>query len=166
MKKCISLILALAVVSCLLSICTPSVYAAEDDSYYYYKVKVTTKIDGGSPSEDFVVTYNFHGVNNLYQNFVMTPYSVDGNLSDRADAHFQPGDTEQTNVFVFRNEEPVIGVRFIQEDSNLTGMTSDDDEYYFEFAEQTQQPGLENAMYLDRLCLSAGFLDGGIKLSR
>jgi LPXTG-motif cell wall-anchored protein len=164
MKKCISLILALAVVSCLLSICTPSVYAAEDDSYYYYKVKVTTKIDGDSPSEDFVVNYNFHGVNNLYQNFVMTPYSVDGNLSDRADAHFQPGDTEQTNVFVFRNEEPVIGVRFIQEDFSLAGMTYDDDEYYLEFAEQTQQPGLENAMYLDRLCLIEGFLDGGIKI--
>jgi LPXTG-motif cell wall-anchored protein len=164
MKKCISLILALAVVSCLLSICIPSVCAAEDDSYYYYKVKVTTKIDGDSPSEDFVVTYNFHGVNNLHQNFVMTPYSVDGNLSDRADAHFQPGDTEQTNVFVFRNEEPVIGVRFIQEEDSLAGMTYDDDEYYLEFAEQTQQPGLENAMYLDRLCLIKGFLDGGIKI--
>jgi LPXTG-motif cell wall-anchored protein len=58
----------------------------------------------------------------------------------------------------------VIGVRFIQEDFSLAGMTYDDDEYYLEFAEQTQQPGLENAMYLDRLCLIEGFLDGGIKI--
>ncbi len=165
MKKCLSIIFVLAVVSCLLSVCIPSVCAAENDSYYYYTVKVTTKIDGDALSEDLDVYYSLHGVLSDRTNSVLDPYSIDGTPADYAIAHFRPGITEQTNVFAFRWEEPIVGVRLIQEDHSFTGMTFVDDEYYLEFPAQTQQqPGLANAMHIDQLHLIEGFADGGIPI--
>ncbi|MBQ3088922.1 MAG: hypothetical protein IJC36_04735 [Clostridia bacterium] len=164
MKKCLSIILALAVIGCLLSVCIPSVFAAGDDSCYYYTVKVTTKIEGGSPSEAFKVYYSLHGVDNFGQNFNLFPYRDDEDSVRALAVHFEPGVTEQTSVLTFYNDEPVIGVRLLQEDPWLTGITCDEDQYYLEFPEKAQQPGLANAMTFEKLPQIEGFKDGGEKI--
>ena len=153
MKKCLSVVLILAVIGCLLSVCIPA-SAAENDSYYYYKVKVTTKIEGDIPSEDFYIRYSLHGINSLQQHFNLYDF-------DKEELLFKAGATEQTDVRTYYSEEPLIGVRFIQEGHASTGATSDDNEYQLMFTTQTQQPGIENAVNLDQLQLIEGFMDGG-----
>lgn len=160
MKKCLSVVLIFAVIGCLLSVCIPA-SAAENDSYYYYKVKVTTKIEGDIPSEDFIVYYSLHGINSHNQHFNLRAFDEKGNSNNFTTVLFKAGSTEQTDILTYYSEEPVIGVRFLQEDHNTTGMTYEDDQYYLMFTTQTQQPGIENAVNIDQLQLIEGFMDGG-----
>ena len=160
MKKCLSVVLIFAVIGCLLSVCIPA-SAAENDSYYYYKVKVTTKIEGDIPSEDFIVYYSLHGINSLNHNFNLHAFDEKGNSNNFTTVLFKAGSTEQTDILTYYSEEPVIGVRFLQEDHTTTGMTYEDDQYYLMFTTQTQQPGIENAVNIDQLQLIEGFMDGG-----
>ena len=157
MKKCLSVVLILAVIGCLLSVCVPLASAAENDSYYYYKVKVTTKIVGDIPSEDLYIRYSLHGINSLQQHFNLYDF-------DKEELLFKAGATEQTDVRTYYSEEPLIGVRFIQEGDTPIGVTSDENEYQLMFTTQTQQPGIENAVNLDQLQLIEGFMDGGIPI--
>ena len=161
MKKCLSIILALAVIGCMLSVCIPSVFAAGNDIFYYYTVKVTTKIEGDTPSEAFDIYYSLHGVNNLKQQFNLSPYRDDEDSVRALAVHFQPGITEQTSVLTFYNDEPVIGVRLLQEPPHSTGITYDEDQYFLEFPEKAQQPGLANAMTFEKLHQIEGFKPGG-----
>lgn len=161
MKKLLSVFFVLTVVSCMLFVCIPSVCAAESDSYYYYNVKVTTKIEGDIPSEAFIFYYSLHGVNQSNHHIPLDACGIDGNSSNTFGVSFQAGVTEQTNVLTYRSENPVIGARFLQEGFSSTDFTAEEGQYYLEFPEQTQQPGIENAMNIEQMCLIEGFEDGG-----
>lgn len=161
MKKCLSVILALSVICCLLFAFMPSISAAKEDDYYYYTVKVVTKIDGDTPNKDINVYYSLHGIQSNGQNIPLASFAEDGRSNNFSIVRFQAGGTEQTNLITYYSEEPMIGVRFLQEAFSSANTTSDKHQYYLVFSEQTQKTGLENAMIIDQMQLIEGFGDGG-----
>lgn len=161
MKKVLYLTSVLTIVCCLIFACIPSVYAEGSDSYYYYSVKITTKVSGDVFSDEGNVYYALHGVKTDGVNEVLDGYSVDSVPADLGKTPLAPNVSEQTNVLVYRSEVPLVGVRSLMDGCSISGMTDDDHQYYLGLNVSDQKPGIENITIIEKMCMIEGFEDGG-----
>lgn len=152
------MLITLAVLCCLLSIFISSVFAEENGAYYYYKVKTISKVEGDVHSEALSLYYALHGVRHNGKHFVMTYCDAEGNPAHNI-IFLQPGITEQTDIQIFRSEEPLIGVKLILDGLSSPGLSFDGCQYYLDLS--AQAPGLENATVINQMSPIEGFKDGG-----
>lgn len=156
MKMRLHRIFVMAIVCCMLAVCALPAFAEGNDSNYYYKVTVSTELEGDDLVQESFTYYALHGVQENNVNFVMDPFP-EGSRS----SILQPGDRAVTDVFVFCSPEAVCAVRLLQDSDFIAGLQGDEKQYYLELSMENQQPGIENALTIDRLHIIEGFGPGG-----
>jgi len=163
-KKFLRLIAVLAVACCLLSICALS-SAAADNGTYYYKVRCITKLNGDDLQNKAQIYYSLHGYSVNGQSNPLLPCNADGSpSSSTVKAHMmelQPGERTKDAYVVFSCSEPLVGVRLLQEEPSVNGLLGDEVHYYLELDLAKQQPGIENAVAIEKMPSIEGFAPGG-----
>lgn len=150
----------------LLACAMPS--AAEDnDSYYYYKIRFVTKLQGDDSAEELTICYAAHGQQTNNQYYGLTPCFEDGNPVDFfyvPNMSLLPGEREKADVFLFRWTEPLIGLRLFAEDPNSSKLTWDETQYYLPLELEDQQPGVQNALTVNLAYRIEGFDNFGVPI--